>query len=81
MNMVEEFTAYMQDCSYHMAYARVWKFINSVNAYFHAQEPWKVVGKDKALFDQILSATAHGLHAIAIVLWRVMPENCRTDTR
>ena len=54
--------------------ARLWKFINQTNAYFHAQEPWKVAQKDPALFKEILSATAHALHTIAILLWPVMPQ-------
>jgi methionyl-tRNA synthetase len=74
MTMVEEFSAHMQECMYHMALARLWRFINSVNAYFHTQEPWKIAANDPALFAQIISATTHGLHAIALLLWPVMPK-------
>lgn len=72
-SMLSELRAYMDDYTFHMAYAAVWKFIHRVNKYFHAQEPWKIA-HDKERFMEILSATAHGLHTIAYVLWPVMPE-------
>ncbi len=31
---------------FHMALARIWKFIHHVNVYFHANEPWKLVRSD-----------------------------------
>ncbi|HSW74016.1 MAG TPA: methionine--tRNA ligase [Candidatus Limnocylindria bacterium] len=74
LTMVEDMTQYMNDYSYHMAYARLWQFINTTNAYFHSQEPWKVAKKDPALFVQILSATSHSLRAIALLLRPVMPK-------
>jgi methionyl-tRNA synthetase len=74
LTAVEEMGTYMEGYQYHMAIARLWKCINQVNGYFHSQEPWKVVKKDRELFIQILSATAHSLRAIALLLWPVMPK-------
>ena len=71
--MNNEFQVHMNEFMFHMALARLWRFINQVNAYFHAQEPWKVAQKDPEKFKEIISATAHALHAIAILLWPVMP--------
>ena len=59
---------------FHMALSRLWKFINQTNAYFHSQEPWKVAQKDSEQFKEILSATAHALRTIALLLWPVMPQ-------
>ena len=73
-NTVEDFENYMTDYMFHMALARLWKFINQVNAYFHGQEPWKLAKKDKEQFMQVLSSTCHGLYAIALLLWSVMPK-------
>jgi methionyl-tRNA synthetase len=70
---VELFTQQMNDYQFHLALATLWKFINQVNAYFHAQEPWRLVQHDHAAFTQVLSATAHSLRAIATLLWPVMP--------
>lgn len=74
LNTIAEVKAYMEDFSIHMALARIWQFINKVNAYFHASEPWKVAKQDPALFKEIISATAHSLRIIAVLLWPVMPK-------
>jgi len=72
-NMLETYHEYMNEYQFHMALATLWKFINQTNAYFHAQEPWKVAKNDPAKFLEILSATCHSLKTIAILLWPVMP--------
>lgn len=63
---------------FHMALARLWKFISQTNAYFHSQEPWKLIKTNPALFDEIMWATAHALHTTAILLWPVMPQKMET---
>ncbi len=73
-NVIEEYAAHMQAHEFHLALARLWKFINKVNAYFHSQEPWKIAKSDPHAFIQILSATCHSLRTIALLLWPVMPE-------
>ncbi len=73
LNMIQEFESYMTDFQFHMALSRLWKFIHQLNVYFHTQEPWKVAAKDLKRFEHILSATAHGLRTVAILLWPVMP--------
>ena len=72
--MLVEFTRDMEACLYHRAYAHLWKYINVVNAYFHAQEPWRVVKQDAARFAQIIAATTHALYNIALLAWPVMPK-------
>lgn len=71
---VKEYQKEMSEFMFHMALARLWKFISQTNGYFHSQEPWKVAQKNPALFAEILSATAHALNTIAILLWPVMPQ-------
>lgn len=73
-NMLEEFGEHMNDYMFHHALARLWKFINVTNAYFHGQEPWKVAKTDIKLFKEIISATCHSLYTIALLLWPIMPE-------
>lgn len=74
LNMVQEFEDYMKDFQFHHALGSLWKFIHKINVYFHTQEPWKVAAKDPKKFAEILSATAHGLRLVAILLWPVMPK-------
>lgn len=73
-DMVEEFEQYMNEFQFHMALSTAWKFINKTNAYFHAQEPWKLAKADPQAFAQVLSATCHSLYVIAYILWPVMPK-------
>lgn len=63
----------MSNYFYHRAYGHLSNFVGKVNAYFHAQEPWKVAARDKARFEEIISATCHSLYIIGMVSWPVMP--------
>lgn len=74
MNAIEEFKQHMHDYMFHLALARLWKFINAINGYFHAQEPWKLAKTNTALFLEVLSATAHALRVVGYLLWPIMPE-------
>ena len=58
---------------FYRAVARIWDYINLVNAYFHEHEPWKVVKHDREKFLEVMSATVHSLEVIGILLWPVMP--------
>jgi methionyl-tRNA synthetase len=74
-NMLEDFCEHMNDHMFHHALARLWKFINSTNAYFHGQEPWKVAkANDGVKFAEIIAATCHSLRMIALLLWPIMPQ-------
>lgn len=72
-DMMAEVESYMEECMFHLALARVWHFIHKVNAYFHASQPWKIKDKSSAQFGEIIAATAHSVHAIAFLLWPIMP--------
>jgi len=71
--MIEQFKVQMAESSFHMALADLWKFINQINSFFHAQEPWKLAKQSMDAFTEVLSATAHSLRAVAVLLWPVMP--------
>ncbi len=58
---------------FHLALAALAQYTGQLNSYFHAQEPWKLAKTDKHRCATVLSATAHGLAAIAPLLWPVMP--------
>jgi methionyl-tRNA synthetase len=76
-NMLQEVSHQMEQYQYHMALAALWKYINAVNAYFHAQEPWKRVKQDRVAFQEIISAVCHSLYGIAQVLSPFMPEKMK----
>lgn len=76
--MVDEFEKEMEGYFFHRAYASLWKFINAVNSYFHAQEPWKRAKSDSERFSRVISATCHSLYGIAAMLWPIMPHSMDT---
>lgn len=65
----------MHEYYFHRTYAAIWKYIHELNAYFHAQEPWKVAKTDPARCSEIIAVTCHGLYAVAILVWPIMPES------
>ncbi len=72
----EAFRSYWEEMNkgyYHIAIAELWKFISMVNAYVQEQQPWVLAKKNKALFEEVLSAVCQSLHTIGILLWPVMP--------
>ncbi len=73
-DMITTVNNYMDDGMFHLALARVWEYIAVLNGYFHEHEPWKVVHTDRALFNEILSATAHGLYVVGFIMQAFMPK-------
>lgn len=73
-NLIDDVQSYMSEYNFHMTLARIWKFIHQVNAYFHANEPWKLAKSDQKIFIEVLAVTCHSLRVIAILLWPIMPQ-------
>jgi methionyl-tRNA synthetase len=73
LHMLAEFQVEMGNNYYYRALNSLWAYINKVNSYFHAQEPWKVAPQNMQRFTQIISAACHSLEAIAYLLWPIMP--------
>ena len=72
--MVQETQDFIHQGFMHRAVSAVWESVNRVNSFVHQQEPWKQAKQDREKFLQTMSAIAHGLHAIATMLWPVMPK-------
>lgn len=72
-SMLSDFSIDMEEYYFHRAYGHVWKYINYVNAYFHAQEPWKLAATDEERFKAIISAVCHSLYSIGVLAWPIMP--------
>lgn len=70
--MIQQVQEAMEEYSFHKALSYIWEFIHKINSYFHAHEPWKIAS-NKKLFEEILSATGHSLHIVAILLTPVLP--------
>lgn len=72
---LEVFEYDMSDYFFHRAYANLWAFLKNLNHYLHVQEPWKKSAKsDPEKLKRVISAACHGLYAVAVLLWPVMPQ-------
>lgn len=69
----DAFERHMDELYIHQALGALWRFINKINAYFHAQEPWKQIRISKELFKETLSATCHALRMVAVLCSPIMP--------
>jgi len=71
--VVVAYKADMEQYLFHRAYAHIWHGIALLNAYFHAQQPWKLTPNEMGVFERILAAATHGLSVLGILIWPVMP--------
>ncbi|HBL98558.1 TPA: methionine--tRNA ligase [Candidatus Dependentiae bacterium] len=69
-----EFETEMNRYFFHQAYAALWKYVASINRYFHAQEPWKVIKQNPERFNEIITTTCQAITAVGVLLWPVMPQ-------
>jgi methionyl-tRNA synthetase len=70
---IEAVQEYMDELMIHMAIARLWKFVNQVNAYFHAHEPWKLAKTDHKQFIEVIAVACHSLYVVGVLAWPIMP--------
>jgi methionyl-tRNA synthetase len=75
LKAISEMQRELRDYYFHRAYDHLWKFIHKINSYFHLKEPWKLAKIDSDDFCQVLSATCHSLHAVALLAWPLMPQS------
>lgn len=71
--IIDEVWQLVDQAMFYRAVGKIWDYINLVNAFLHEHEPWKIVKHDRIKFIEIMSATAHSLQIIGILLWPVMP--------
>lgn len=71
--MIREALKFAEQGYFYRSVNRIWEYINRINAYFHAGQPWKEAVTDTARFQEIIAATIYSLRAVAVMLWPVMP--------
>jgi len=77
IDMMHTYDRHMQDYYFHLALNEILHFLHIVNAYFHANEPWKLAKTNMPAFKEVLSVVAHSLRAVAFYIMPVMPEKMR----
>ena len=73
LETMQEYQELMDNCSYHLAIAKLISYVDKVNAYFHSNEPWKLINDDKIKFLEVVSLVCSSLRAVGILLWPIMP--------
>lgn len=71
--MIKESFDLIEQGFLYRAINRIWEYINQVNSYFHAQEPWKLAVSNPALFKEVIAATVYSIRTLGVMLWPVMP--------
>lgn len=72
--LVTAFTAEMERCFFHQAYALVNRFVGQINSYFHEQEPWKRIKDAPHVCTEVIAATCCALGTAGLLLWPTMPQ-------
>jgi len=70
---LEEYYNYMNHGLLHLALQAVQTYLHSLNQYFHAKAPWKLIKTEYTSSQEVLGVVARGLHAAAVMLWPFMP--------
>ncbi|MGD2294884.1 MAG: methionine--tRNA ligase [Candidatus Aminicenantes bacterium] len=73
----EKILKFYEDCALNRALEEIWSFINTVNRYLAANEPWKLAKDEsqKKRLGRILYQAAATLRGISCLLFPVMPES------
>src|SRR3990167_1192505 len=74
LEAINDFEVLMRDCLFHLAISKLISYLDKINAYFHSNEPWKLIKSDKDAFLDIVSVVFNSLKSVAILLWPVMPQ-------
>lgn len=74
LGLVDAFSVFMEELSFHKALISVWDFIGKVNKYIVATEPWVLAKSDEARLPTVLWHVMKALKTISGLLWPVMPE-------
>lgn len=72
--MICAFEEAMEQGMFHLALAATWRYIQSLNAFFHNNEPWKQLQDNRKFCEEILWISCYGLYVTALVLHPIMPE-------
>jgi len=72
--MLQLFEQAMEQGMFHGALAAMWRYIQSLNAFFHNNAPWKHVHDNLEFCKEILWISCYGLYVTALILHPIMPE-------
>ncbi len=75
LELVESYEKHMGGIAFHKALMAVWDFINQVNRYIVAMEPWVLAKSDENRLATVMFHIYESLKVISALIWPVMPSS------
>ncbi|MGE5838605.1 MAG: methionine--tRNA ligase [Deltaproteobacteria bacterium] len=74
LTLIHRYANFMEELSPHKALTAVWEFMNRVNKYIVATEPWVLAKSDPTRLASVMNHLVESLKIISVLIWPVMPE-------
>ncbi len=73
LGLTEKYELLMGELGFHKALIAVWEFINQVNRYIVAMEPWVLAKTDKGRLATVIFHIYESLKVVSALIWPFMP--------
>ena len=73
LELVGTYENFMMELGFHKALIAVWEFINQVNRYIVAMEPWVLTKTDKGRLATVIFYIYESLKIVSALIWPFMP--------
>ncbi|MGE5842780.1 MAG: methionine--tRNA ligase [Deltaproteobacteria bacterium] len=74
LSLIHRYAGFMEELSPHKALTAIWEFMNRVNKYIVATEPWVLAKSDPTRLASVMNHLVESLKIISVLIWPVMPE-------
>lgn len=74
LQLIDNYSGYMNDLSFHKALMGIWAVIGKVNKYIDSMAPWVLAKSDRLRLATVMSHITESLKVISVLLWPFMPE-------
>ena len=75
LELIGTYESLMADLGFHKALIALWEFINRVNRYIVAMEPWVLAKSDTARLATVLFHIYESLRIVSALIWPFMPSS------
>jgi methionyl-tRNA synthetase len=73
--LIDEFTHFMVERSFHKALMSIWEVIGKVNKYIDSMAPWVLAKSDRERLSTVMFHILESLKIISVLLWPFTPES------
>lgn len=75
LELIGAYESFMPELGFHKALMAVWEFINRVNRYIVATEPWVLAKSDMGRLSTVMFHIYESLRVISALIWPFMPSS------